>query len=172
MRIDQRSGILGVIVGLVILGGCRNEAAERFRKCEQAEAEGNIEGAWNHCSAAAKKGSSEAQEKLQQIKPKYDAFKAEEQAKEAKAAAERRQAEQAAQAARLVELRKKVNPKSWDDEPDGECQATGLPAFRVTYEGGLFFENEVVALADGCRHLFRAKTEPSVNDNIFCCPGR
>ncbi|WP_170228853.1 hypothetical protein [Polyangium fumosum] len=47
----------------------------------------------------------------------------------------------------------------------------GLPAFRVTYER-LYAENEAVALADGCRRLYRAKTEPSPNGNIFCCPGK
>jgi hypothetical protein len=176
----RKNKLWTAIVGMgIVLGGCKDGSAEWLRYCEDAESKGDVDNAWTHCSIAADKGSAAAKEKLEQLKPKYEKLKAEEDAKAAEKKAkadkefeEQRKAKQAAQAARVAALREKVSPKWWGDEPDGECQAKGMPPYRKTYEGGLYSENEAVALADGCRHLFRQKSEPSPNDNIFCCPGR
>ncbi|KYF69656.1 hypothetical protein BE15_25725 [Sorangium cellulosum] len=154
--------------------GCKPDRSEELlHECEAMQAAGEIDKAWNACAAAvrlspASKVAEAASAKLQELGPAHAKLEKERAEKREQAA----KAEQEAQAARLAALRKKVRPQSWGDEPDGECQAKGLPEYRKTYEGGLYVENEAVALADGCRHLFQQRSEPSPNDNIFCCPGR
>lgn len=178
---DHRAGIMWITFGIAIVAGCKPSPSEVWlQKCEEAEARGEIEEAWDACSVAvttdpASKFADVAQEKLKKLQPEYDKAKKARAEMEAQAIKNREQESkdrQAAQAARIEALRRKVSAKWWGDEPDGECQAKGLPPYRKTYEGGLYAENETVALADGCAHLFGRHVDPSPNDNIFCCPGR
>lgn len=172
---DHRAGIVGIVFGvaLVLVAGCKPSPSEKWlQECEQAEARGDVDGAWRTCSLAlmtdpTSKFADVAQEKLKKLQPAYDKLEKERAEKKAQAA----KAEQAAREARLAALRQKVTPKWWGFEPDSECQAKGLPPFRKTYEGGLYAENETVALADGCRHLFGPHVNPDMTDNVFCCPG-
>jgi recombinational DNA repair ATPase RecF len=168
-------------VGIAIVAGCEPSPSEKWlQECEAAEAQGKIDEAWEACTMAmstepASKSSDVAAAKLKKLEPEHEKLakeKAEKKAKADKEAEERRKAELAAQAARITALREKVSFSMYGPEPDDECLAKGKPRYRRKYEGGLFSENEAVALADGCRHLFQQRSEPSPNDNIFCCPGR
>lgn len=181
MSSGRRRGWGVVVMAMIGLGGCKPSPSEKWlQECEAAEAKGDVQQAWGACSLAvtadpASKASDLAAAKLRKLEPEHERLekeKAEQKAKASLAAEERRKTEQAAQVARLTALRRKITPQWHGFEPDGECQAKGLPPFRVTYEGGLYSENEAVALADGCAHLFKQRSEPSLNDNIFCCPGK
>jgi len=111
------------------------------------------------------------------MKPKYDAWKKEEDAKAAVAAEAQRKADEesaraakAAQARAAAVARAKVHRAYDGRDPDGQCQADGKPPYREDYTGGTYDENEMVALSDGCVHLFERHSTRSPNDNTFCCP--
>lgn len=174
MGSGRRRGWVILVMATAGVIGCKPDRSEELlQECGAMQAAGDVDKAWNACSAAVKlspagKVAEAASAKLQELGPAHAALEKERAEKRELAA----KAEQQAQAARLAALRKKIIPQWWGDEPDGECQAKGLPAYRKTYEGGLYAENEAVALADGCHHLFQQRSEPSANDSIFCCPGR
>ena len=184
-------------VAAVILGSCfgvavviasaafflaPDKARPNYDKCVQADTAGDIEGAWTTCYDAVgadpnSTSGKEAATMLGEMKPKYDAWKKDQEAKAAAAAGTqrkadeaRRQAEAEARADAIRALRRRVSAKYWGFDPDGNCQAEGKPPFRKDYEGGTYDENETVALGDGCVHLFQAHMTHSPNDNTFCCP--
>ena len=75
----------------------------------------------------------------------------------------------AEQTAVLDAAKQKVEAKFWSFDRDGECTGKGLPAFRKSYEGGTFEEDEMVALGAGCVHLFPGMRDPQLF-TVFCCP--
>ncbi|MCC6555978.1 MAG: hypothetical protein IT372_23705 [Polyangiaceae bacterium] len=173
------AGLVGMVIGIAVVGGCEPSPSEVWlQKCEQAEARGEIEEAWDACSVAVttdptSKFADVAQAKLKKLQPEYDKAKkarAEKETQAAKEAEERRKAAEAEQATRIEALRRKITIESYGFERDSECTGKGLPPFRKNYSGGTYDEDELVALADGCAHLFQRRN--NMNDSIFCCPGR
>jgi hypothetical protein len=170
-----------VALALGLATACADKAQPDYARCVQADTSGDLDAAWKACNDAigadpASASGKAAAAKMAEMKPKYDKWR-EEQAQKAEAAAkieraaaiERAQADEVARARAAAELRRKVRPAG-DNEPDGECQAKGMPPYRNDYRGGTYEENEQVALADGCVHLFERHMDRSPNDNTFCCP--
>jgi hypothetical protein len=166
---------------LTMMTACADKAQPDYARCVQAETAGDLHAAWTACNDAIgadpnSTAGKAAAGKMNEMKPRYDAWK-DEQAKKAAAAAaadraasiERGKGELEAQAHAAAALRRKVRVAG-DSEPDGECQAQGKPPFRNEYRGGTYEENEQVALADQCVHLFERHSDRSPNDNTFCCP--
>jgi hypothetical protein len=169
-------GLMGLTVG------CTDKAKDNYAKCVQADTAGDVEGAWKACTDAVgddpnSTSGKAAAAKLTAMKPAYDKWKADQDAKAAAAAAaqakadeERRQAEATAEKQRIAALRAKIHRAYDGFDPDGDCQSNGYPPFREDYTGGTYDENEEMALADGCTHLFQKHSMHSPNDNTFCCP--
>lgn len=88
-------------------------------------------------------------------------------AAEAKSSADKKAAADT-QAAAFAAAKLKVKRKSWGSSPDGDCTGKGLPPYRISYEGGTYDEDEMVAVADGCSHLYERRN--TMNDSTFCCP--
>lgn len=170
----RRATCLLLVVGtLTFLAACEDRAAPSLEVCMKAESSGDMAHALEMCRQAATLDPNSTAGKAAAAK----IVDLERKTKEAQAAAEAAtKIEQAAaieQAKADEEARRALKRKirvAGDNEPDGECQAQGKPAFRNQYSGGTYAENEQVALGNGCVHLFAAHMDHSPNDNIFCCP--
>lgn len=90
--------------------------------------------------------------------------------REAQVEASARAVAAAAKSAEAAKLRAKVHASSVRDAPHADCQGKGYPPYQVTYSGGTFDENEVVAFADGCVHEWGPGGKGSVMWNDYCCP--
>ncbi len=171
----MRTAVLGVIFVSFLNAGCADKAEPDYARCVKAEAAGDLDVAWKACGAAVDADANStsgkaATAKLANIKPKYEAWQADQEAKAAAASSARRKADAEARAEAARALRQKVSAKYWGFEPDDQCQSDGKPPFRKDYGGGTYRENETVALAEGCVHLFQPHSMPGPNDNTFCCP--
>ncbi|WP_437755835.1 hypothetical protein [Sorangium sp. So ce1389] len=161
-----------VLVALVLAGsvaGCTDKAEPEYARCIAMEQRGELVLAARACEAAIKADSSStagkaAAAKLKNMQPALDA----QRAADRRAYEDSHPSDDGARAAKAASLKSKVRVKSWGAEPDAECSGMGLPPFRKSYEGGTFEEDELVAEADGCAHLFRRRG--NANDSVFCCP--
>jgi hypothetical protein len=189
---NMRAFTFGVV--FIMLTACSDKAQPDYAKCVQADTTGDLAGAVKACSDAIgadpnSTSGKAAAAKLAEIKPKYDAWKADQDAKaaaaaeakraadavQAKAQAEARAAQAKAEAearqAAVADLRRRVKGLfAYDNKPDSRCLAEGKPPYARDYGGGTYDENEEVALADRCVHLFGKHMDHSPNDNSFCCP--
>jgi len=158
----------------VVLFGCQDTAKADYGKCVALNAKGDTEAAWKACEEAVRmdattESGKAATELLTKLKPAYEKAKADREAAETKAADEKRKADADAQAQAVALAKQKVEAKFWSFDRDGECTGHGWPPFRKTYEGGTFEEDELVALAAGCVHLFPGMRDPQLF-TVFCCP--
>lgn len=170
-----------VAFALTLMVACTDKAEPNYAKCIQAEAAGEIGTAWNFCTGAVgadpnSTSGKAAASKLTSMKPKYDAWLADQKAKAAAAAeaqgradAARAAAEAQARAQAAAAARTKVRPKYDGYDPDTTCTAKGLPPFRKDYGGGTLAEDQMVAQADGCSPLFPGRDDPMLAIT-FCCP--
>ncbi|HEU4407787.1 MAG TPA: hypothetical protein VFS43_21160 [Polyangiaceae bacterium] len=174
------SRVLLLALVLTSAVACSDKARPAYERCVELHRGADIDGAWGACNEAvradlASEAGRAAAAKLEEMKPAYQAKKAQDEAaaekrrvEEEKAAAERAAAAAEAQKKRVAALRAKVRPKWIGFDPDGDCTGKGLPPYRKAYEGGTYDEDELVAYADGCQHLFTRRN--SMNDVYFCCP--
>jgi hypothetical protein len=165
-----RVHILGALA-LVASGaaGCTDKAEPDYARCLAMEQKGELVPAARACEAAIttdrnSKSGVAAAAKLKSLQPALDA----QRAADRKAYENSQPSDDGARVAKAASLKSKVRVKSWGAEPDAECSGKGLPPFRKSYEGGTFEEDELVALADGCAHLFQRRG--NMNDSVFCCP--
>lgn len=165
--------LLGFVLAFAAVG-CADKARPDHATCIQLNAKGDVEGAWRACNNAisadpTSESGKAATKLLEEMKPSYEKARADRNAAEAKAAEARRKADAEAQAQAVELARQKVAAKFWSLDRDGECTGNGWPPFRKSYEGGTFEEDDLVALAAGCVHLFPGTREPQLF-TIFCCP--
>ncbi|HVZ34100.1 MAG TPA: hypothetical protein VG963_16855 [Polyangiaceae bacterium] len=164
-----------VVVALAILGvGCSDKAKPAYADCIRLQANGDIEGAWRTCNEAVgtdpnSKAGESAAKLLIEMKPSYDKAKAAREASEAKQAEQQRLADEAARATKIAQAKLNVSGRFWGFDRDGECTAKSLPPYRKSYEGGTFEEDELVAIGDGCVHLFPGRSDAQLF-TVFCCP--
>ena len=168
-------GVVFVIAAVVALVGCEDKAKPDYVKCVQADTAGDAVAAWTACNAAVaadpnstsgKEAAKRLDEKiLDELKPKYDAWKADQDAKAAAAA----QAAAQARADAIASARRKITLSYWGHDPDDQCTALGKPPYRINYGGGKLAEDQMVARADGCEALYPNSTDPLIAIT-FCCP--
>lgn len=163
-----------LIGAIAFAAGCADKAKPDYARCIQTQASGQVEEAWKACNDAisadaASESGKAAAELLNKLKPAYEKAKAERESREAKAAEEKRKADAEAQAHAVALAKQKVEAKFWSFDRDGECTGQGWPPYRKSYEGGTFEQDEMVALAAGCVHLFPGMRDPQLF-TIFCCP--
>ncbi|WP_437607322.1 hypothetical protein WMF20_41950 [Sorangium sp. So ce834] len=156
-----------VLAGSVV--GCTDKAEPEYARCMDLEKRGELVLAARACEAAIRqdphsKSGVAAAGRLKSMQPALDA----QRAAERRAYDDSHPSDDGARAAKAAALKSKVRVKSWGAEPDAECSGKGLPPFRKSYEGGTFEEDELVAEADGCTHLFQRRG--NMNDSVFCCP--
>lgn len=159
-----------MIVGaLSLLAGCKDPGALDLRLCETLEREDELEKAIEVCERATQRAAwwggtkKEADGKLAELRPKFEPWKKARQEKEARVIA----ANKVARAKAVAEAKRVVRRKTWNfGERNSQCTAEGRPPYRFDYEGGTYQQNELVATADGCVHLFQSQ----YNANIYCCP--
>jgi len=173
-----------IILGaaLLIMVGCEDKAQPDYAKCVQADTAADIEGAWTACNAAIaddpnSKSGKAAAAKLAEMKPKYDAWKADRDAKAAAAAAAqakadeaRRQAEAEADRQRVAALQAKITRRLTGE--DDTCVSAGMPPVGIQFTGGTYDENYEVATSKGCvrAHTYYPQQGHTPMDNYFCCP--
>jgi hypothetical protein len=165
--------LLGFVFGFAAVG-CADRAKPDHATCIRLKANGDVEGAWKACNDAisadpTSESGKAATKLLEEMKPSYEKARAERSAAEANAAEARRKADAEAQAQAVALAKQKVEAKFWSLDRDGECTGNGWPPFRKSYEGGTFEEDDLVALAAGCVHLFPGTREAQLF-TIFCCP--
>ncbi|WP_437839267.1 hypothetical protein [Sorangium sp. So ce1153] len=158
-----------VLASVLGAGGCKDEADPEYTRCLAMEQKGELVLAARACEAAIRadphsKSGVAAAAKLKGMQPALDA----QRAADRRAYEDSQPSDDGARAAKAASLKSKVRVKSWGAEPDAECSGMGLPPFRKSYEGGTFEEDELVAEADGCAHLFQRRN--NMNDSVFCCP--
>jgi len=170
-----------VILALNLAVACTDKAEPDYAKCVQADTAGDVQAAWMACNDAISADPNStsgkaATAKLTAMKPKYDAWKADQDAKAAAAAEAQRRADAARAAAEAqargqaaAAARAKVRPKYDGFDPDTTCTAKGLPPYRKDYGGGTLAEDQMVAQADGCSPLFPGRDDPMLAIT-FCCP--
>lgn len=151
-----------VVGALALATACADKAQPDYAKCVQAQAVGKIGDALDACKAAISADPNSTSGKAAAAKLAEMRHKFEVEAAEA-------QAELDSLKTDVTTLRRQVKA-SGTSETDSECQAQGKPPYRNSYGGGTYDENEQVALADGCKHLFPFRGSHSPNDNEFCCP--
>jgi len=165
--------LLAFIIAFAI-AGCADKAKPDHATCIQANAKGDVERAWRACNDAisadpTSESGKAAAKLLEEMKPSYENAKAQRVSLEAKAAETRRKADADARSQAVALAKQRVEAKFWSLDRDGECTGHGWPPFRKSYEGGTFEEDDLVALAAGCVHLFPGTREPQLF-TIFCCP--
>ena len=166
-----------ILVGVTGLLGCTDKAQPDYAKCVQADTSGDVKTAWDSCNAAVgadpnSTSGKAAATKLAEMKPRYDSWKADQDAKVAAAAAAQAKAAAAAaeqqrqdQAAAMAAVRRKVH-RTRSETFDGSCAGQGKPGTSYRYEGATYDANAAVARGDGC--------SPE-NDTVgwkgfVCCP--
>jgi hypothetical protein len=165
---------LAALACALAMTGCVDKAKPEHTTCIQLQLKGEVEGAWKACNDAivadpTSESGRAAIQLLKELKPAYEKAKANREAAETKAADEKRKADADAQAQAVALAKQKVEAKFWSFDRDGECTGHGWPPYRKTYEGGTFEEDELVALAAGCVHLFPGMRDPQLF-TVFCCP--
>jgi hypothetical protein len=168
----MKTTTLMILLPLATLNGCKDKAEPDYARCVQLGTENRIVEAWSACNDAIGESPTStsgkaAAAKLEAMRPKYEAFKKDEEERARQAMEERARVQKITQAAREKVLRTKITLKRWDTEPDSTCTGKGLPPYRWSYEGGTYAEDAELAGIDGCRKPF---TSPE--DVSFCCPTR
>jgi hypothetical protein len=189
--------LLVVLVMGGVGGGCTDKAAADYAQCVQSDSAGDLSGAWTACQSAVQADPNStsgkaAAAKLVDLRPRLDKQNADlaAQAQAAQQAQIQRQAEANRQA--LAAARLKVVSKPWPKsgpmaDMGDQCRTKGKPPILKNYEGDqdlkvsdqiAFAQAELVALADGCVHLFDT-ADPSTKEHaaveymrksMFCCP--
>jgi len=178
-----------LLLGLLVAGCVDKAEPERlmYAKCLRLQVKRDVEAAFTACGEAVgaapnSTSGQKAAKVLADMKPAYEAAKAqraqreaavaqatkaaeEAEATRAKAAEEARANRAEARANRAEALRLKVIRKYYDDSPDSSCTGKGFPPYRWDYSGGTFAEDAEVADVDGCRPLFQMQ-----ENTTFCCP--
>jgi membrane protein involved in colicin uptake len=155
---NMRAFTFGIV--FIVLTACSDKAQPDYAKCVQADTTGDLAGAVKACSDAIgadpnSTSGKAAATKLAEIKPKYDAWKADQDAKaaaaaeakraadavQAKAQAEARavqaKAEAEARQAAVTDLRRRVKGLfAYDNKPDSRCLAEGKPPTPGTMRAG------------------------------------
>lgn len=161
--------LMAVVLAAGSAAGCTDKAEPEYARCLDFEQRGELVLAARACEAAIKADSSStagkaAAAKLKSLQPALDA----QRAADRRAYEDSQPSDDGARRAKAASLRGKIRRKAWGSEPDAECSGKGLPPYRISYEGGTFEEDELVAEADGCTHLFQKRG--NANDSVFCCP--
>jgi hypothetical protein len=123
-----------VVIVTMAMIGCKPDPSEKsLQECEAMQAAGEVDKAWDACSAAvrlspASKAAETASAKLRDLGPAHEKLekeRAEARAKAAEARAKAAEAEKAAQAARLAALRKKVTRSGGGTSRTGNVRRRG-----------------------------------------------
>lgn len=177
----RRTSRVSVVLAMFAVA-CEDKAKPAYAECVTAEAKGDFLAAEKACSKSVTSDPTStsgkaAAEKLKAMQPAIETAKKQQAEADAKAAEERRaadaarqQAEAAARARAAADARRKVRTKYWGFEPSDTCTAKGLPPFQKDYGGGTLEEDEMVAVADGCQHLYPGRASDPLLFIQFCCP--
>lgn len=163
--------LMVVVASVILAAGCTDKAKPNYEKCLAADKAGDLQSAWSACLAASfddpnSSSGKAAGVKLEELRPRYNQWQADQAASLAAAQAATAQA----QAARVAQLRAQATIQRTGE--DDRCVSDGKPPRGLSITGGTYDDNYSVATSMRCvrSHPYHADQGHTAIDNYYCCP--